>query len=152
MNYTFETDIHAPQEVVAELAGNPDNRKHWMEGLESDEQLSGTPGMPGATSRLVFKTGKVTITMVGTVLARNFPDEFRERFEASNLVTTATTRFAAVTPQTTHYISEQAFQFKGLFNTLVGFLLQREFKQQTLRHMKRFKQFAESSYHQSQTA
>lgn len=145
MNYTFATDINAPRERVAELAGNPDNRKHWMDGLESDEPLSGTPGTPGATSRLVFKTGKMTITMIGTVMARNLPDELSERFEASNVVTHATTRFVALAPHKTRYISEQAFHFKGLFNTLVGWLLQGEFKKQTLRHMENFKRFAEES-------
>lgn len=145
MKYTFETEINAPRERVAELAGNPENRKHWMEGLQSDEPLSGTPGTPGAMSRLVFKTGKVTITMIGTVLVRNLPDELSERFEASNVVTQATTRFVALSPHKTQYISEQAFHFKGPFNTLVGWLLQREFKQQTLRHMENFKRFAETS-------
>ncbi len=46
MNYTFATEINAPRERVAELAGNLENRKHWMDGLESDEHLSGTPGAP----------------------------------------------------------------------------------------------------------
>ena len=145
MKYTFETEINTPRAIVAELAGNPDNRKYWMEGLESDEHLSGTPGTPGATSRLVFKTGKVTITMIGTVLVRNLPEELSERFEASNVVTHATTRFVSLSPHKTQYISEQAFHFKGLFNTLVGWLLQGEFKKQTLRHMEHFKRFAEQS-------
>ena len=145
MNYTFETEINAPRVRVAELAGNPHNRKHWLEGLESDEHLSGTPGMPGAKSQLVFKTGKVTITMIGTVLVRNLPEELSERFEASNVVTHATTRFVALSPHKTHYISEQAFHFKGLFNTFVGWLLQGEFKKQTLRHMENFKRFAEKN-------
>jgi len=111
MKYTFETEINAPGEKVAELAGNPDNRKKWMEGLESDEHVSGTSGMPGAKSRLVFKTGKVTITMIGTVTARNLPDEFSESFDASNVLTNATTKFVALSPQKTKYISEQEFQF-----------------------------------------
>ena len=145
MKYTIETEINAPREIVAELAGNPENRKQWMEGLESDEHLSGTPGTPGAKSRLVFKTGKVSIPMIGTVMVRNLPDELSESFEASNVVTHATTRFVALSPHKTQYISEQAFHFKGSFNKLVGWLLQGEFKRQTLRHMENFKRFAEKS-------
>jgi hypothetical protein len=45
----------------------------------------------------------------------------------------------------TKYVSEQDFNFKGLFNKVVGFLLQREFKQQTLRHMQGFKRFVEEA-------
>ena len=145
MKYTFETEINAPIEKVAELVGNPDNRKEWMAGLESDEHVSGTPGMPGAKSRLVFKTGNVTITFIGTVIARSLPDEFSETFDASNVLTKATTRFVALSPQKIQYISEQEFQFKGIVNKLVGFLLQGEFKKQTLTHMENFKRFAEKS-------
>jgi hypothetical protein len=68
-----------------------------------------------------------------------------ERFEVSDVVTQATTRFVALSPQKTHYISEQAFHFKGLFSTLVGWLLLGEFEKQTLRHMENFKRFAEES-------
>ena len=144
MKYTFETEINAPREKVAELAGSPDNRKEWMEGLESDEPLSGTPGVPGAKSRLVFKTGNVTITMIGTVTSRNLPDELSETFEASNVLTIVKNRFVALSPQKTKYVSEQEFRFKGIFNKVVGFLLQGEFKKQTREHMEGFKRFAEN--------
>ena len=145
MKYTFETEINAPIEKVAELVGNPDNRKEWMEGLESDEHVSGTPGMPGAKSRLVFKTGNVKITFIGTVTARNLPDEFSETMEAPHVLTTLKSTFVALSPQKTKYVSEQEFQFKGIVNKLVGFLLQGEFKKQTLTHMENFKRFAEKS-------
>ena len=145
MKYTFETEINAPIEKVAELVGNPDNRKEWMEGLESDEHLSGTPGMPGAKSRLVFKTGNVRITFIGTVTARNLPDEFSETMEAPHVLTTLTTRFVALSPQKTKHSSEQEYQFRGLMNKVVGFLLQGEFRNRTRRHMENFKRFAGKS-------
>jgi len=144
MKYTYETEINAPIEKVTGLAGNPDNRKKWMQGLESDEHLSGTPGVPGAKSRLVFKTGNVTITMIGTVTSRNLPDELSETFEASNVLTIVKNRFVALSPQKTKYVSEQEFRFKGIFNKVVGFLLQGEFKKQTREHTEGFKRFAEN--------
>ena len=143
MKYTFETEINAPVEKIAELVGNPDNRKEWMDGLESDEHVSGTPGMPGAKSRLVFKTGNMKTTMDGTVTVRNLPDEFSQTMEAPNVLTIITTRLVALSPQRTRHISEQEFQFKGVINKIVGFLLQKEFKNQTLRHIENFKRFAE---------
>ena len=145
MKYTFETEINAPREKVAELFGNPNNRKKWMEGLESDEHLSGEPGTPGAKSRLVFQTGKVKITFLGVVTARNLPDDFSETMDASNVLTTIKSTFVALSPQKTKYVSEQEFEFKGIVNKIVGFLLQGEFKKQTLTHMENFKQFAEKS-------
>jgi hypothetical protein len=143
MKYTVETVINAPKEKVAALSGNPDNRKKWMQGLKSYEPLSGPPGAPGAKSRLVFKTGKVEITMIGTVIANNLPDALSETFEAEHVFTTATTTFLALSPQTTKYISEQAFQFRGVKNKIIGFLLQGEFKKQTREHTENFKRFVE---------
>ena len=145
MKYIYETEINLPREKVAELVGSPDNRKKWMEGLVSDEHLSGTPGMPGAKSRLVFKTGKAKTIMIGTVIARNLPDEFSETFEASNVIVNATSTFVVLSPQKTKYISEQEFRFKGILNKIVGFLLHGEFKKQTVQHLKNFKRFAEKS-------
>ena len=57
MKYTTEIEIEKPIEKVIELFDNPDNLKKWMEGLQSFEHLSGTPGQPGAKSRLFFKMG-----------------------------------------------------------------------------------------------
>ena len=145
MRYTFETEINASREKVAELAGNPANRLKWMDGLKSDEQISGTPGMPGAMSRLVFQTGKMEITMNGTVTAWNLPDAFSETMDASNAFITITSRFVALSPQKTKYISEQDYNFKGVLNKIVGFLLQAEFKKQALTHVENFKRFAEKS-------
>jgi len=144
MKYTFETEINAPLEKVAELAGNPDHRKKWMQGLESDEHMSGTPGVPGAKSRLVFRTGNVRIAMIGTVTSRNLPYALSETFEASNVLTLVKNRFVALSPQKTKYVSEQEFRFKGLLNRVVGFLLQAEFKKQTREHMEGFRRFAEN--------
>jgi hypothetical protein len=140
---TFETEINAPIEKVAAMVGDPRNRTEWMEGLESDQPINGTPGMPGAQSRLVFKTGNMTTTFVVTVTARHLPDEFCQTMEAPNVLTTVTTRLVALSPAATRHISEQDFKFKGAFNKIVGFLLQTEFKKQSLRHLQNFKRFAE---------
>src|SRR3990172_3799769 len=128
MKYTIETEINAPRERAAELAGDPENRKKWMEGLISDEQVSGTAGRPGAKSRLVFQTGKMKTTFTGTVIARNLPGEMIETMEAPHVLTAVTTRMVALSPKKTRHISVQEFQFKGLLNKIVGFLLQGEFK------------------------
>jgi uncharacterized protein YndB with AHSA1/START domain len=143
MKYTFETVIDAPIEKVAKLAGDPSLRIQWMEGMKDYKSINGTPGQPGAVSRMVFKTGTVEMVFTGTVKENNLPDYFTEIMDASNVTTSATTRLDAISPDKTRYISEQDHDFKGLFNKLVGFVLQREFKTQTRRHMDRFKQFVE---------
>lgn len=143
MRYSIETEISAPIEKVAELVGDPDNRKEWMEGLESQEHVSGSPGMKGAKSRLVFKTGGTTITMDGTVTGRNLPDEFHQTMEAPHVLITITTRLVALSPEKTKHISEQEYEFKGIKNKIIGLLMRRTFKKQTLRHVENFRQLAE---------
>jgi len=68
-----------------------------------------------------------------------------ETMDASNVLTTITSKFVALSPQKTKHISEQEYEFKGIINKIVGFLLQGEFKKQTLTHMQNFKRFAEKS-------
>ncbi|MFQ5507583.1 MAG: SRPBCC family protein [Planctomycetota bacterium] len=51
--YTVEVDIDLPRERVIELFDNADNLYKWQPGLQSFEHLSGEPGQPGASSRMV---------------------------------------------------------------------------------------------------
>ena len=52
MKYQNEIEIDLPVNKVVELFDNPENLKRWMPGLQSFEHISGTPGQPGAKSRL----------------------------------------------------------------------------------------------------
>jgi hypothetical protein len=51
--------------------------------------------------------------------------------------------FTALSAGRTKLVSEEAFRFHGLFNTLFGFLARRTIRKQHRRHMESFKRFAE---------
>ena len=85
MKYTVSIDINKPLGEVVELFDNPENLKHWMKGLQSFEHLSGTPGQPGAKSKLVFQTGSRRLEMIETVTSRNLPKEFSGTYEAGGV-------------------------------------------------------------------
>ncbi|HNO23164.1 MAG TPA: SRPBCC family protein [Leptospiraceae bacterium] len=76
MKYSVEIEINLPIARVIELFDNPDNLQKWQPGLLSFEHLSGTPGQPGAKSRLTFRMGRGKMIMTETVTVRNLPDEF----------------------------------------------------------------------------
>jgi carbon monoxide dehydrogenase subunit G len=76
MKYTTQIDIQLPIDRVVELFDNPDNMKKWMEGLQSFEAISGTPGKEGAKSKLTFQMGKRSIEMIETITVSNLPEEF----------------------------------------------------------------------------
>ena len=85
MKYTAEVEINQPLKKVVELFDNPDNMKNWMEGLQSFETISGTPGQEGAKAKMHFKMGKREIEMIETITKRNLPEEFTGTYEAKGV-------------------------------------------------------------------
>ena len=143
MKYTVETTINLPRQRVIELFDNPDNLKHWMEGLISFEHVSGMPGQVGAKSKLTFQLGKRRMELIETITKRDLPDEFSGTYEANGVFNIQSNRFIAVDDKTTKYISETEFQFKG-FMKILGLLMPGAFKKQSMKYLLDFKKFAES--------
>jgi uncharacterized membrane protein len=143
MKYTIEIEIDKPIDKVVELFDNADNLKKWMEGLQSFEHISGTPGQPGAKSRLFFKMGKREVEMIETITVRNLPDELSSTYEAKGVFNIVKNRFEKVSENRTKYITENEFQFKG-FMKIFAFLMPGAFKKQSYKYLELFKNFAES--------
>ena len=143
MKYKVEVEINQPVNKVIVLFDNPDNLKKWMEGLQSFETISGTPGQEGAKSKLHFKMGKREIDMIETITKRNLPEEFNGTYEAKGVFNIVKNSFIPIDANKTKYVSEQEFQFRG-FMKLMGAVMPGAFKKQTLKYMNAFKEFAES--------
>lgn len=144
MKYTTEIEIDKPIDQVIALFDNPDNMSKWMEGLQSFEPISGTPGQVGAKSRLVFKLAKREIEMIETVTARNLPDKFRVIYETKGIFNIVKNRFEKLSENKTRYLTENEFQFKG-FMKIIGFLMPGSFKKQSMKYLQDFKKFAENT-------
>ena len=144
MKYSTEIEIDRPIGKVIELFDNADNLKKWMEGLQSFEHISGTPGQPGAKSRLKFKMGKREMEMIETITTRNLPDEFSGTYEANGAYNIVKNRFIKLSDTRTKYITEHEFQFNG-FMKIIAFLMPGAFKKQSMKYMVAFKSFAEKS-------
>jgi uncharacterized protein YndB with AHSA1/START domain len=141
MTSVVEIDIAAPRARVADLFSDPANNPKWMSDIERCEPVNGTLGMPGSTHRLVPKSGNRVF--VATVLSKDLPDELRLRLEAPNVVVSIVDRFVATSPEVTRLVSEEEFRFKGVVNSMLGFLAQPAIKKAHRRHMDAFKQFVE---------
>jgi carbon monoxide dehydrogenase subunit G len=142
MKYTTEIQIDLPVEEVTALFDNPDNLKYWQPGLQSFEPISGTPGQPGAKSRLKFKMRRRVIEMIETVTVRNLPVEFSGTYEAKGVLNMVTNRFVPIAENKTRYITEQEFQFSGIMK-IIGVLMPGAFRKQSQQYMQYFKEFAE---------
>ncbi len=142
MKFTVQKEIDLPIEKVVELFDNPENMKHWQPGLVSFEHLSGTPGQPGAKSRLRYKMGKREIEMIETITVRDLPREFSGTYEAEGVISTVKNFFKPVSENKTLYITENEFSFSG-FMKVIGFLMPGAFRKESQKYIEQFKEFAE---------
>ena len=142
MKYSTEVEINLPVKKVVELFDNPDNLKHWMEGLQNFEHISGTPGQPGAKSRLKFKMGNREIEMIETITVRNLPEEFSGTYEAKGVFNIVKNKFIPISVNKTKHITESEFQFSGMMK-LMGIIMPGAFKKQSMKFLNSFKNFAE---------
>ncbi len=143
MNYSLEIEIDKACDEVVKLFDNPDNLKKWMIGLISFEPISGTPGQPGAKSRLTYRMGKREIEMIETITERNLPEIFSGTYETKGMISIVKNRFEALPDNRTKYISEQELQFEG-FMKLIAFAMPGSFKKQSMKYLMAFKNFAET--------
>jgi len=141
MTSVVEVDIDRAQADVAALMADPQNNTKWMDDVARVEPIDGELGTPGSTYRLVPREGNMVF--VATVAARDTA-RLRLRLDASNVVVSVTSTLIETAPDRTRLISEEVFRFKGLFNTLFGFLAQASIKKVHRRHIEAFKRFAET--------
>lgn len=143
MKSIVELDINRSQQQVAMLFADPENNPKWMDDLARYEPLSGQPGMPGSTYRLVPKKGEMVF--LATIVSRNLPNEIRLSLDASNVTVSITARFIQLSVEKTRLVSEEEFSFKGLVGKLVGFFAQGSIRKAHRRHIEAFKRFAEEA-------
>jgi hypothetical protein len=117
--------------------------KKWQPGLESFEHLSGTPGQPGARSKLVYQMGKRRIEMIETILTRNLPEDFTGSYEAKGVYNVIRVSFIPVDANTTRYVAENEFKFTNLTMKIFSWLMPGAFKKQSQQYLDLFKAFAE---------
>lgn len=144
MKFSSEIEINLPINRVIELFDDPENLKHWQPGLKSFETISGTPGQPGAKSKLLFQMGNREIEMIETITVRNLPQEFSGTYEAAGVFNIVKNYFVLIDQNKTKYISEQEFQFKGMMK-IMGWLMPGMFKKQSQTFLENFKNFAEKA-------
>lgn len=143
MKYSMDITIDVPRERVVALFDDPANLPKWQPTLMSFEPLEGTPGQPGAKSRLKYDMNGRKVEMIETVTRRALPDEFAGTYEANGVWNSVDNRFTDEGSRT-HWVMETEFKLSG-FMALIGLLMPGSFKNETRAMMERFKAFAESA-------
>lgn len=143
MFYTEQIEIDLPRDRVAALFERRDLMGHWQDGLQSFEHVDGTPGDPGAVSRLVYLMGKRRIEMTETIEVRDPPDHYTAIYRGKGVWNRKVNFFERLEGERTLWRVETEFRCRGLM-WLMGKLMPGMFCKQTRKAMSDFKHFAET--------
>ncbi len=141
--HTVCIDIDLPRDKVIELFDSPENLFKWQPGLQSFEHISGTPGEPGAKSKLVSLNGKRRIELIQTVTKRNLPDEFNGTYEWGGGLNTVENRFIELAPDRTKWVSTSTYVCTGFMMKLMMFLFGAKFREHNMTILRNFKAYCE---------
>lgn len=145
MHYTIETDIERGRDEVVALFNDPDNLKHWQEGLVSLTHRTGELGQPGATSDILFDMNGRKVEMLETIEVMNLPDEFTAVYTAKGVWNRNQNLFSQNPDGTTHWKQVNEFRCSGLFLKLMTVVAPGMFRKQSQKYMDAFKDFCERS-------
>lgn len=143
MKYTCEITVDLPREDFLKKLDDPENMKHWQQGLVAYQHLSNRPAIEGAQMSLKYKMGKREFEMVETILKRNLPDEFHTTYDTKGVHNIQRNYFTEENGKT-KWVSQSEFQFSGFGMKLMAFLMPGAFKKQSLKYLQDFKAFAET--------
>ncbi|WKN31429.1 SRPBCC family protein [Porifericola rhodea] len=146
MKYENQIEIDLPRQQLVKLFSNPEYYPRWQKGLTLYETIKGEQGMPGAHSRLKFKTGKREMNMVETIIENHLPDKYTVTYETSSVHNLQSSMFKELSPGKTLYHTYNEFKFSG-FMKIFGWLMPGAFKKQTQKYLEQFKAFAEEESH-----
>lgn len=153
MKYVVSLEIASPRERVAQLLADPAHLPNWLRGLVLHEPLSGLHGQVGTTSRVVLQMGEQQMEGTETITRREPNDlhgiprgdvvHFEREIVAKGMWSAAREQLTEAGPEATLWVSENEYRFSGLPMRLVGQVMRRSFRKQSLLHMQDFKAFAE---------
>lgn len=143
LDYTTAIVINLPRDKVIALFDEVNNLPKWQKGLKRFEPLEGSPGMPGAKSRLTYQMGKRKLVMIETITRRELPDRFDGTYETEGVYNTVENRFSELGPDRTLWESHNIFQFASLPMKFMSWLMPGLFRRQSQKYAEDFKAFAE---------
>ena len=142
MKYTVNVEINASRDRVIELLGDANSYKQWQPTLLVCEHLAGTAGTVGAKTKLVHKMGRKQVEMTEMIEQLDLPGSQTLTYVAKGVWNQVVNRFEATAEGQTRWTMESEFQCKGIMR-VISRLMPGAFKKESLKHMRRFKQFAE---------
>jgi uncharacterized membrane protein len=148
MKFKLELSINKPIADVWKAFDNTENMKKWQPSLVSFEPISGTPGQPGAVSKLTYEEGGRQFALIEKITHRDEPNRFDGLYENNFADNIVRNRFIEQGKDQTLWVMETEYAFKTLLMKIVGPLRKKNFVARTQRDMGRFKDVAEGKQSQ----
>jgi hypothetical protein len=117
--------------------------KKWQPTLVSFEPVSGTPGQPGAVSKLTYSENEREFALIERITHRdelNVFDGVYENIFADHIVRN---KFIEQGKDQTLWIMETEFAFKTLLMKIMGPIMKKSYLRRTQKDMERFKEMVE---------
>ncbi len=143
MRFTTELVLERSIAQVWQAFDSPEQMQAWQPTLESFEAVTGTPGQPGAVSRLTYLEGKRTMVLVETITERREPELFAGTYDSGMALNRMTNRFSALDADRTHWKIECEFVFRGFWRLLAPFF-RAPIERRTRADVERFKEWLEA--------
>lgn len=143
MKYSLKNTINKPHNEVIIHFTNPDGLKHWMEGFERLERISGEAHDVGAKTdfHFIFKNKPMVISE--TILEQNLPHQIKFAYHSKMGYNEVEMKFEKASDNSTTQINNSYFKLNGPMK-YIGFLMKPLMKKQSLKYMAAFKAFAEN--------
>lgn len=125
MKFRLELPINKPRAEVWKAFEDPENLKKWQPSLVKLEPLSGTPGQPGAISRLTYSEDGREFALTETLTRRDEPERLDSVYENKFAKNTIRNTFLEQGEKETLWELENEFRFKTLFMRLFGPIMKR---------------------------
>ena len=142
MRYTLHNTIDKSLDEVIAKFKEPEGVKHWMEGLQKIEHISGTPGEKGAKSDFTFLHKNKEMKISETILEENLPHQIKFGYTSSMGYNEVEMLFEKISDNAVKQTNNTYFELKG-FMKLLGPLMKGLFKKQTMKYMVAFKAYVE---------
>lgn len=142
MQLIFDITIQKPLATVWAAFDDAANMQKWQPTLKSFEHLSGTPGQPGAVSKLVYEENGHLITLHETITVRREQAELTGVYDSGMATNHIRNTFAATDAGSTQWHIAAQFQFKGFFKYLT-FVFKGGVRRRIQEDCLRFKQMVE---------
>ena len=143
MKFRLETILNKPRTDVWKAFDSIENMQKWQPSLVSHEIMDGTPGQPGAVSKLTYKEGEREFALIEKVTHRDEPNELHGVYENDFADNTIKNKFIEHGKDQTLWVIETEFKFKTIVMKVMGNLLKKNYVKRTEREMRRFKEMVE---------